>query len=59
MEFINPGVSNIHSLLSESVAVYKSTGHKAKLVNIGASVKRDVMFWVHVSDCPEGCYEGF
>ena len=58
MEFADPGVSNIYSLLWENVPVYKSTGLKAKFVNVGAGVKQDVMICVHVSSCPGGSYEG-
>ena len=36
-----PSVSNIHSLLWESVPVYKSSGHKAKFVNVGTGMKRE------------------
>ena len=52
MELADSGVSNIHSLLWESVPVYESSGHKAKFVNVGAGMDRDVMICVHVSSCP-------
>ena len=46
-ELDDPGDSKYPQF--ENVSVYRSMGHKAKFVNVGAGVKRDVMFCAHVS----------